>query len=73
MLINHLLELKHIMKKIFYRFKNLFSNKFSYKTLTFILDSTFFIVIFLILEFFSISFPTHDLDSFHEGQKMSAA
>ena len=33
----------------------------------------FVIIIFLFLEFFLISFPVHNLDSFHEGQKMSAA
>ena len=62
-------------KNFFIDLKNLFSNiKFSYKAnspLSWIV--LFVIVIFLILEFFSISFPTHSLDSFHEGQKMSAA
>jgi len=31
------------------------------------------ILIFIILEFLSVSFPEHKLDSFHEGQKLSSA
>ncbi len=62
-------------KNFFIDVKNLFSNiKFSYKANSPLSWIVFFvIVVFLILEFFSISFPIHSLDSYHEGQKMSAA
>ncbi len=33
----------------------------------------FIFLIFLLLEFLSINFPIHKIDSFHEGQKMSSA
>ena len=33
----------------------------------------FIFLIFLFLEFFSINFPLHKVDSFHEGQQMSGA
>ena len=57
------------MKKILFS-----NNRFIYKNNSHLSWLIFFvIIIFLFLEFFSISFPVHNLDSFHEGQKMSAA
>ena len=32
-----------------------------------------FIVIFIFFDFLSINFPTHTIDTFHEGQQMSSA
>ena len=62
-------------KNFILNIKTLFSNnRFIYKNNSHLSWLTFFIIlIFLFLEFFSIPFPVHNLDSFHEGQKMSAA
>ena len=38
-----------------------------------ILGALLIFIIFLILEFLSVNFPMHLVDSFHEGQKMSSA
>jgi len=62
-------------KNFILNIRTLFSNnRFIYKNNSQLSWLTFFVIlIFLFLEFFSISFPVHNLDSFHEGQKMSAA
>ena len=62
-------------KKFLLKIKNFFSQK------TFIHQnngelpwiSFFLVLLLIILEFLSVSFPDHKLDSFHEGQKLSSA
>ena len=62
-------------KNFFLKLKNLFLKE----PISYINDkelpwAAFFLVsIFIILEFLSVSFPIHKLDSFHEGQKLSSA
>lgn len=62
-------------KNFLLKLKNLFSKE----ALSFANDkelpwAAFFLVsTFIILEFLSVSFPVHKLDSFHEGQKLSSA
>ena len=62
-------------KNFFYKLKNLFLQQpLTYKSNKEISWSVFFfILILIILEFLSVSFPEHKLDSFHEGQKLSSA
>jgi len=62
-------------KNFFHKLKNLFLQQpLTYKSNKEISWSVFFfILILIILEFLSVSFPEHKLDSFHEGQKLSSA
>lgn len=62
-------------KNFFHKLKNLFLQQpLTYKSNKEISWSVFFfILILIILEFLSVPFPEHKLDSFHEGQKLSSA
>ena len=55
-------------KKNFY-FKSLFNNEVKLASYIFF----FVIIISVTLEFLSLEFPSHKIDSFHEGQKLSSA
>ncbi len=57
-----------IQKSKFYLKNNSWLFKSSKNSLIF-----FFLIIILCLDFFSLDFPNHSLDSYHDGQRLSAA
>ena len=62
-------------KNFLIKFKNLFLHQpLAYKNGKELSWAIFFLILtFIILEFLSVSFPDHKLDSFHEGQRLSSA
>ena len=58
------------LKNVFNNFKIKYEKNYVEKPIIYLL---FFLIVYIIVEFLSLSFPLHELDIYHDGQRLSSA